>query len=368
LLVPIGRVALLLAGLAGLAVLILARPRTSADPAQPRQLTGRLTSARALLGSSELHGVATDNLMKAGHAFFGDAERDIMQAVVSQVFANLTADLSKQSPAASRVLGNMWLGPAQRGAVLEAMQLLSDSRVQSIGLDVARAVRQGAPGGRPSLQQSVDRSLRERRAEIGQLREELLPKELANSGEGGSAWDLLFDQESVRIMATVNGEWDLGPGSRASALAADLPRADPAQPALLHPGKLYSTRRLLFGDSGGVYSRNVFRRHESELTEVREMQAAVSLAVREQGRAFLAILGGMRAIGTATVGPASPRVLLTGNMAGAFANEDSRGVSCAGPAGSAQNELASARMKSELLCLLKFGTHGLGALRQARHQ
>jgi len=164
-------------------------------------------------------------------------------------------------------------------------------------------------------------------------------------------------------MATVSGDWDLGPGGHASPLAADLPWPESAQPTLLHPGKLYATRRLLFGDSGGTYSRNVFRRHESELAEVREMQAAVSMAVREQCRAFLAILGGMGgAVGTAAAGPASPRALLSSSMAGALANEDSRGVSCAGPAG---DEPASARMKSELLCLLKFGTHGLGALRQA---
>lgn len=159
-------------------------------------------------------------------------------------------------------------------------------------------------------------------------------------------------------MSTVGESWDFASNGSGQLRqkAEELPEDDGEQPSPRHPDVLYTTRRLLYEGAGGEFSRNVFTRHETEAEEVKVVQAAAALAAREQGRAFLSLVDKLIPQRASTLeGASRPRALEGGALVTVLADEESKAVSCSG---------GDRGVKSVLLCLLKFGTHGVNALFQ----
>lgn len=316
-------------------------------------------SAVTLLESAAMHEVATENVMKVGGEFLGEAQRDIVQAIVSQAFKNMSVALTRHSTAEGAALFHVELNDTEKKAVLKAMQIPRDDRVQHIGLELARVVRANAPKGMPDVREGMTRRLRELEHDIVNLRKELLPKELREDSQGTS-WDVLLDSETIRILSTVDEDErsDFGGASRVNVFD-ELPREAPAPPKLRHPEKLYTTRRLIYDNAGGQLARNVFTRLEFEMEEFETVHAAVALAAQEQGRAFLTIISNMRAGHASKIPPEAPRALLSSALGG-VPGDGSKSVSCS----SSRRSAGGDSMKSVLFCLLKLGTHGMNALYQ----
>merc|ERR1711972_1259812 len=87
------------------------------------------------------------------------------------------------------------------------MRLLSDPRVQRLGLTVAQAIRESPFKGRDEVRRHIEESLHPHRLEIRKLRDELIPAELRDPDDEGYEWDLTLDPKNIHVMQTVSDEW-----------------------------------------------------------------------------------------------------------------------------------------------------------------
>lgn len=99
-------------------------------------------SARMLFEDPEVKEVATAQVMRAGNGVLGPEDESLVRKHVHEGFSRFADEVRTLDPATYRILEEVQLDPEQRRAVLRAMSLATDPRVQRLGLEVANAVRE----------------------------------------------------------------------------------------------------------------------------------------------------------------------------------------------------------------------------------
>jgi len=201
---------------AGTLLTPISQPPATGAPAssvQPRQL-----SARMLLESPELHEVATDNVMKIGHGFLRPDDRERVRAAIAMGFLDMSASIKRHSPQAAIELDTIQLTGEQKDALLRTMRLISDPRVQMVGLNVAHAIRESQTERPEIIRRSVLHQdimhriglrLEPHSEELKALHDELLPQSLQGVRlETDVLWTRTFEPHNLRVLATVDDEWD----------------------------------------------------------------------------------------------------------------------------------------------------------------
>lgn len=296
------------------------RPLPHAEPPRPPPVVSELTMAMLLEGE-ELHSVATDNLMRVGHKFLNPADRKMVAEVVSSSFKSM-----------SRLLPEMdmtILEPEQKDAALAALRLLSDVRVQSIGVEVARAIRTSQEARpllmrRSLLQQDIQREvgqrLRPRARELKQLHEELITPPLERLLDE-HRWEMMAEPSNIRVATTVGAGWHFEAGGRST----------PGPIRDLRDGQALAMRRLATGE-----------RHIWESPDMPDSAVGIMGGVLEEAHFLLGLVDAGSA-------PTVARFASTLGIASRLV------VSC-------DVESGSKSLLGAVVCPLKFGSMGVGAL------
>jgi len=318
--------------------------RTQAwSTAAPVEAEPPVISARGLLESPELHEVAAENVMRVGQKVLTLSDRDVVHAIAVAGFRNISSRLKERAPEALKVLDDVWFTDVQRNAVLKTMRLLSDPRVQSIGLDVAKAIRESRSRDHWVIVDRIHRRLTPRVGEIRVLRDQLIPASLRALARVGHHWDLTLTPANIRTMADVSDDW----GSELGA----------SQTPEMQPGGIFPVFRKLGAAALGEAVKAVATRPKEVAPPADSKAQGISAGVSEQGRYLLDLLrlsvGALREDGRVHDAPVGAGAVATALGAGAGTEEALRGVSCS-------SGLSAA---TALLCPLKFGTQGLDALR-----
>lgn len=171
-----------------------------------------------LLEKPEVHQVVTANMMRVGHRLLTPADERAVAGLVQAGFRNASLALQEGAPELARELEMIQLSDPQMDAVLTSLQLLSDRRVQRVGLNVARAVRGAGSEDRDVIKRHLSMMMLPLAGEIRRLREELVPLPLLQLWGSGHEWDMTLDLENIQVMGR--------DGSRSGTDFMELPSAD----------------------------------------------------------------------------------------------------------------------------------------------
>jgi len=274
--------------------------------------------ARELFSSSELHEVATENLMQVGHGILVHADRDRVRATVAAGFRNLSRQLDTRAPAAAATLAGLELSEPQKNAVLSSMRLMSIPEVQRIGFEVALAIRRSLSVEREVIQRQIEDMLKSNLGELERVRDEMVPESVLEFWQAGPQWEMSLAVENVLVMEAFHGGKFFG-SMNASFYADSLPTTPKRLPA----------EEKVYGAWGGV------------VEEGRALLEALRLIARSSGVKL-------------DVPPAATSLRRNIDL------EDlgSELLSCELHEGKGMNNLMKA-----FFCPLKYGTQGMDALR-----
>jgi hypothetical protein len=259
-----------------------------------------------LFESPKVQAIAADSLMVAGEGLLRPLDEYSVSHSVAAIFNNVSATLRAHLPAVARKLQRVQLKELRREAVMDSLRLVSDERVRSIGVDVARAIRASSTTDREELRNLIEDQLKPRLEEIQQLRNEVISSQLRELWDEEKQWAMTLDSDSVRAMQA----------TEMKKLVSDRPSA-----------QFLTPQDKSLGILGGV------------LAYVRVVVDIVDVCARSQG-IDLDVPAWFRSVD----GRVTPELL-----------------SC--EAGTAAGEHADAM--ETLFCPLKFGAMGLDALRAA---
>eukprot|EP00928_Gymnodinium_smaydae_P079234 TRINITY_DN6320_c4_g1_i1.p1 TRINITY_DN6320_c4_g1~~TRINITY_DN6320_c4_g1_i1.p1 ORF type:complete len:464 (+),score=92.57 TRINITY_DN6320_c4_g1_i1:89-1480(+) len=225
-----------------LAVLALDLHRMGSSSLSARAGVGKVAAgqltARQLLEHPEVHDVVAGNLLSTQHEILGRSnDQGHVRRLVEENFRNLSQTLVELHPEIADVLDSTPITAQQKDAVVHAMRYLSDRRLQRLGFDVARIVRDARTDDPEVLKRHIAKKLGPRLGELRMLRAELFPdpamRELLASGGG---FEHLLHPRRIRFMRKVDDGWE----AHFSMTPPELPRA--AEVAIQH-------RRLGFMNS-----------------------------------------------------------------------------------------------------------------------
>jgi hypothetical protein len=171
-------------------------PRPPADAAAKPHLF----PLRSLFKSPEVHEVAAQDLMTVAGARLAPVDLEMATNVVLDSFEKIDEQLRLHAPEVASELSQIELTIDERRGMLSAMRLLSDRRVQDIGLTVARAIRASPYEDWEYLQHHIEAALRPGFKEIQELREELVPSSLRRLWAEGHRWGLTLNPENIRSL------------------------------------------------------------------------------------------------------------------------------------------------------------------------
>mmetsp|Transcript_123821 Transcript_123821/g.361531 ORF Transcript_123821/g.361531 Transcript_123821/m.361531 type:complete len:412 (-) Transcript_123821:219-1454(-) len=174
--------------------------------------TSSTCPAPSLLRMPEVHEVASQNIMKLGWRMLGPQHSPVVKTLVRSCFENVSLQLEHHAQQVARELDMVRVTGSQKDAMLNSLRLLGDPRVESIGLDIAEALRSTFHHGAADEAQRPDdsvviASLNEllQRFELGALSEDLALARLLWSE--GRQWDLSLEFEHFRSMAGMSSRW-----------------------------------------------------------------------------------------------------------------------------------------------------------------
>jgi len=271
-----------------------------------------------LFSNPEVHEVATENILRVGHQLLGPTDRQTVMAAVATGFKNISSQLQSRAPLVAGELTMLQLTEQEKDAVLSSLRLLSDSRVQVLGRNVAQAIRDCGSPDRDYVRSCIETAMQPRLTEITDLRREVVPKGLRQLWGVGNKWDMTLDPENILAMQTSHG-------GRFAAVSASLQ---------------------------DIYAMGTTNRP----TTLSEKNYGIKGGVIEEGRALLDIIK----LCTRLTGKELKVPSWAGSLTG---NVDLRAepLSCELDT----TKASSVNFMKALFCALKFGTQGLDALRAA---
>lgn len=159
--------------------------------------------ALQLLASPSVFQAATDTLMQAGRFFLGPEDTGFVHATVIAGFANITARLDQRTPEVIKKLEELKLTERQKDVALSSLRLIASTRVQSLGREVAKAIRDSPTPDPLVVKQHVEERMLPHVAILNNLRDELEP--LLREWSAEDKWVMALDQESIRVMQNRGG-------------------------------------------------------------------------------------------------------------------------------------------------------------------
>lgn len=155
---------------------------------------------------------------------------------MAATFRNLTAHIATHSPEHMRALSSLHLTPAQKDAMLHQVKMLGDPRMQSLGRDVALAIRDGQSQGSAGVKRQLMERLQPRFAEIRRLHAEFKPAALNGPAAAGNDFKMNLDLDHMRMVQNFGnhkGSWEIDMSSPSVTSQAVASRRLNAQAALL---------------------------------------------------------------------------------------------------------------------------------------
>lgn len=170
--------------------------------------TSERCPASELFFSSEVHEVATENLMQVGRGIFSPADRDLVRETVAACFGNLSKQIEEHAGASLQALQNIQLDAKERNSVLTWIRLMSVPQVQSIGYEVALAMRRALTSDPAVVRTAVEEVLSVNLDNVKELRDELITPHMLDYWGPEQQWELTLDSENMAVMqAFKHGEF-----------------------------------------------------------------------------------------------------------------------------------------------------------------
>mmetsp|Transcript_103647 Transcript_103647/g.231450 ORF Transcript_103647/g.231450 Transcript_103647/m.231450 type:complete len:391 (+) Transcript_103647:195-1367(+) len=172
-----------------------------------------------LLETPEAYDVAVEALMRTGPGLLEEADEDMVRAVVMAGFNRISTIVQESSRDNPTQLAMIPMNRQERDAVLHVVRLTGDPRVQSIGFEVAQAIRSCSFYEREFVKRRIENQLQPRIGEILRLRRELVPPSLQEVWGEGHQWEMTLDPENMDAMKAVSDSWASEKGLISSAAA-----------------------------------------------------------------------------------------------------------------------------------------------------
>jgi len=313
-----------------------------------------------LITGKELQAVVTDNLMRVGHHVFEESDRATVSDMVRRSFADMHKRLRKRWPKAASMMDKLRLSDRQMRTIVDTLQLLSDPRVQSIGLDVAKAIAESSstgPGARWHILDAIHRRLRARISELRLLRQQLLPTEVLeqtamhNGMPATARWTLTLTSANIHAMEGLDDSWSDEIGGHTEPSGGVVP----------------VWRSLSASDAAPEIAEvpNDPRNGRNSTDAVQQKVAAVAAGILEEGNAILDLLshGDQPREEQAQEGRGTGAYWAMSDLGHTLALGSFHQPILCGHAGRLSSTLRSAAQA--VVCPLKFGAFGLDALRAA---
>lgn len=156
--------------------------------------------ASELFFNSDVFEVATENLMQVGRGIFKPRDRDLVRDTVAAGFRNISKQIEEHADASLEALQHIQLDIQERNSVLTWLRLMSCPEVQSIGYEVAMAVRRSMSSDPAVVRSAVEEILSTNLDNVKALRDELIAPAMLEYWGPEQQWELTLDPENIAVM------------------------------------------------------------------------------------------------------------------------------------------------------------------------
>jgi hypothetical protein len=190
--------------------------------------------ASELFFNSEVHEVATENLMQVGRGIFLHADTDLVRETVMAGLRNISEQIAVHAPDSHEALQRIRLDEQAKTLVLTWLRLMSVPKVQTIGYEVSMAIRRSLSHDPDVIRRDVEEMLAIDLGHIRELRDELIPPGMLEYWGSEHQWGLTLDPENSALMQAFRqgefyGSLDAGFYSKnVSGLVGRLPSEEKA--------------------------------------------------------------------------------------------------------------------------------------------
>jgi len=108
-------------------------------------------------------------------------------------------------PQVAHALAQVELTRQQKNALLSALRLLSEPDVQSLGYEVALALRQSDSEEEGPVRLQIERRLSSRLVEVRKIRNDMVTPSVRALWGSGRPWRLTLQRENIRVMRSSHG-------------------------------------------------------------------------------------------------------------------------------------------------------------------
>jgi len=164
-----------------------------------------MCSALDLLESPKVQAVAVQNVMRTGQGLLGPYDERSVEASVAAIFRKVSLELKTHAPKVAAQMRQVNLTKLRRNAVLGTLRLISDRRVQSMGVEVAETIRTASATDPAELRDLINQRLNARLKDIQFLRNEVISSQLRELLDEERQWAMTLDAESIRALQGTDG-------------------------------------------------------------------------------------------------------------------------------------------------------------------
>jgi hypothetical protein len=226
-----------------------------------------------LFYNSELNEVVTENLMQVGKGLFRHADRDLVRDTVAAGMQKIYGQLKEHSPVALEALTHVELTSKGKNAVLTWMRLSSIPEVQTIGYEVALAVRRSLSLDPDTIRTQIEGVLQSNLDKIADLRDDLLPPSVFKFLNSEQQWQMTLQSENLRVMQAFHEGGELY-GSMSAEFYSDKQKGAP---------KRLPSEEKAYGAWGGVLEQG---RIFLDIIKLVAASHGVTLLIPEQATAL----------------------------------------------------------------------------------
>jgi len=164
-----------------------------------------------LLALPSVQRASANVLLRAGGHHFATSDRGLALKVIQTSFANISQQLQLQAPELASQLEEVELTEDHERGLIRSLRLLTDTRVQVVGIEVTDAIRDCGRPERKYLRHCVEEFLRERgerHPELPNMRElhdKLVTEPLRSSCAAGHHWGVALSAENIEQLLPVDG-------------------------------------------------------------------------------------------------------------------------------------------------------------------
>jgi len=158
-----------------------------------------------LFFNPEVFEVATENIMQVGRGLMLHSDREVVKSTIKAGFRNISTKLKQRAPNVVYQLSLVKITEDEKDAVLTWMRLMSTAEVQSVGYEVALAMRRSTSLEKDVVKSSIESMLRSNRAEIQQLRDQLISESVLKFWGTATPFRLSLADENIQMIEAVHG-------------------------------------------------------------------------------------------------------------------------------------------------------------------